>query len=643
MADWQQSLYFQVKYILNTQIYVFTGFKSSMKIRNYSTNQINFGAITLNKNEQERSNRLLAELDKAENKDQIKTGLLDVFDKHLQKEAELKSKGVYFQEDVLQKLYLNFFEAIENIKDLTTQKLIDIIDATRPDKNELKEQYRIATTSLNINLRSNINKSIENFITEDNLPVYKSSASPEERKEVQDKLQNFTKNANLTQKENELLKEKSKGKTIKELSQEKKRSEVVVRYLINNAIAKVQDANGILPEKFKEFSEKLIPRYSLNISSQEVKNFLLDNTNLMAYSPNELFENIDTIANLLHIDSKEFIQIALKQPQLFYQKPETILQNINKTSTLLKIHSEEFTKAALKHSQLFCQKPETILQNINKTSTLLKIDSEEFTKVALKHPSLFYQKPETILQNINKTSTLLKIDSEEFTKAALKQPSLFYQKPETILQNINKTSTLLKIEAKEFTKAALKQPSLFYHKPETILQNINKTSTLLKIEAEEFTKAALKQPSLFCLKPETILHNINKTSTLLKIEAKEFLQTALKKPSLFCQKPETIHKKVRISQYYKQIQNTKSDKIVIDLASDSNLYGDILNYLVKKSDGLKKALPKKEFVEYLENKNKVYNFEIPENDLAQEIIEFAEKFSKENLGKQIFSFKILKR
>jgi len=469
-----------------------------MKIQNYTTNQINFRAITLNEKEQERSNRILSGLDKAENKDRIKTGLLDVFDKHIQKEAELKSKEVYFEEDVLQKLYFNFFEAIENIKDLTTQKLIEIIDATRPDKDELKEQYRLDTTSLNNYVGNDVDKKIEDFITADNLPVYKSSASPEERKEAQDKLQNFKKNANLTEREKELFEAKSIGKTIKELAKQKKRSKTVIKYLINNAIAKVQDKNGLLPEKFKEFSEKLISRYSLNISSEEIKNILLNNTIVMPYSAEKLFENIDTTSNLLQIESKDFIQAGLK------------------------------------------------------------------------HPPLFYMKPETIMENINTISNLFQIESKDYIQVALKQPQLFYQKPATIMRNINTTSNLL------------------------------------------------------------------------QIGSKDLIQAALKMRTLFCMKPETIVKKVRIIQYYKQIQHKKSDKIVFCQDSDSILYRNILNYLIRKSDGLKKAIPKKEFVEYLENKNKVYNLEIPENELAQEFIQFAEKFSKENFGKQIFFFKILK-
>jgi len=89
------------------------------------------------------------------------------------------------------------------------------------------------------------------------------------------KLERLKKNANLTEIESELLDERSKGKTIKELSQEKNRSELLIRNLINNAVAKIQDKNGLLPEKFKEFSEKLIARFSLDISIEEVKKRIL--------------------------------------------------------------------------------------------------------------------------------------------------------------------------------------------------------------------------------------------------------------------------------------------------------------------------------------------------------------------------------
>jgi len=178
---------------------------------------------------------------------------------------------------------------------------------------------------------------------------------------------------------------------------------------------------------------------------------------------------------------------------------------------------------------------------------------------------------------------------------------------------------------------------------EKLFDNIDATAKLLQLESKEVAKVALKQLSLFSQKPETILDNINRTSNLLQIETKEFIQSAIQHPQLFYQKPKTIVQKVRIIQYYKQVQNKKSDEIVFLFSSDNVLYGKILNYLVKKSDGLKRAIDKKEFIKYLENKNKVYNFEIPKNEVAQGFIQFAKKFSKEHFGKQIFLFKILKR
>ena len=172
------------------------------------------------------------------------------------------------------------------------------------------------------------------------------------------------------------------------------------------------------------------------------------------------------------------------------------------------------------------------------------------------------------------------------------------------------------------------------------MENINKTATLLKIDSASYIQAALKQPSLFYQKSETILENISRISNLLKIDPKNYIQLVLKQPQLFSLKPETILKKVRIIQYYKQIQHKNSDKIVLSTLSESSLYQQILSYLVKKEDGLKSAISKKEFIDYLRVGNKTYNFEIQENELAQEFIRFAKAFSEKHLGKQIFQFKI---
>ena len=540
-----------------------------MKISTYVTNKfINFTSINLAQPEKEKSDMLIFKMSEEKDNARLKSELLDVFDKHIKQEAEIKSRGIYYKSEVLQKMYLNFFEALENVKDITTEKLIEILDKTEPGNNELKEEYRYKTVSLEKTLTSAKDSQIKDFLNPPNTLVYKSDANEQEREQMSKKIQDLAESTKLKEREKNVLKGKGKGVSTKEIAEENGVSRTIINNLYNNAIAKIQNEQGLLPEKFNDIAESLINRYNLKIEKNEIINTFINNTNTLSKKPEKLFEYIE------------------------------------------------------------------------KTAALLKISPEDLITAELRQPALFLQKPETIFDNVSKTSKLLGTKFEDFTKAALKQPQLFYQKPETILGNINRTSKSLNIKSEDFTKAALKQPVLFCLKPETILKKLNNASKLLQITPEDFIQAAFKQPALFLQKPETIFDNVSKNSKLLGINPKDFTENALKMPQLFCLKPETLVKKVKIIQYYKKIQNKDSNKIVTSLQTDGKLYETILNYLVKKSDGLKTAIDKKNFVRYLSNSNRIYNFEIPNHEVAVDFVEFAKEFSDKNFGKQIFSFKI---
>ena len=577
-----------------------------MRVQSTTSDFITFRAISLNEREKAKSDKLISELNTARNKEQVKSNLLKVFDKHIQNEATQKAGGLYYREDVLQKMYLEFLEIIESGKQFTTETLINVLNTMKPDKNEIKEVHQFGRSSLNERIRNDSKQTIEDKITYDKLPVYLRPATDKEREKYLKKIEELVDKAELTEREKKFLKEKISGKTFKQIAKEYDRGETLTQRIVHNAIAKIQDKSGVLPEMYNDFAEALISKYELNIPKDDIKKVLLNNTHLLAYPQDTLLQNTDEIAKLLVIDTKSCAKIAIKRPQLFYTKPETLKNTITKTAMLL------------------------------------GIDIKAYTKAGLRRPTIFTQKPETIVKNIREASMLFKIEPEIYTYAALRQPILFAQKPQTALKNITRTSMLLKIEPMNFINAALKTPQLFSQKPETIAKNIIEGAKLLNIEPEIYTKAALRQPPIFVLKPTTIAESIKRTANLLEIEPKNFIKTALKYPQLFCLKPESIVKKVRIIQYYNKIQNKNFNKITTSLQADSYLYEKILTYLVKKADGLRSIINRKEFREYLRKNSKTYHLEIPDNELAKEFIRFAEEFSEKNLGKQIFYFKIKK-
>ena len=577
-----------------------------MRVQSTTSDFITFRAISLNEREKAKSDKLISELNTARNKEQVKSNLLKVFDKHIQNEATQKAGGLYYREDVLQKMYLEFLEIIESGKQFTTETLINVLNTMKPDKNEIKEVHQFGRSSLNERIRNDSKQTIEDKITYDKLPVYLRPATDKEREKYLKKIEEVVDKAELTEREKKFLKEKISGKTFKQIAKEYDRGETLTQRIVHNAIAKIQDKSGVLPEMYNDFAEALISKYELNIPKDDIKKVLLNNTHLLAYPQDTLLQNTDEIAKLLVIDTKSCAKIAIKRPQLFYTKPETLKNTITKTAMLL------------------------------------GTDIKAYIKAGLRRPTIFTQKPETIVKNIKEASMLFKIEPEIYTYAALRQPILFAQKPQTALKNITRTSMLLKIEPMNFINAALKTPQLFSQKPETIAKNIIEGAKLLNIEPEIYTKAALRQPPIFVLKPTTIAESIKRTANLLEIEPKNFIKTALKYPQLFCLKPESIVKKVRIIQYYNKIQNKNFNKITTSLQADSYLYEKILTYLVKKADGLRSIINRKEFREYLRKNNKTYHLEIPDNELAKEFIRFAEEFAEKNLGKQIFYFKIKK-
>ena len=133
-----------------------------------------------------------------------------------------------------------------------------------------------------------------------------------------------------------------------------------------------------------------------------------------------------------------------------------------------------------------------------------------------------------------------------------------------------------------------------------------------------------------------LLEDKDRLERYLEANPGEYVKAALIHPQLFAIKPENVAKKVKIIQYYKQIQGKEHDEIVFSLSSEQTLYEKILNYMVKTSDGSKNAVNKDELVSYLKKSRKIYDFVLPENELKKDFIRFIRDFSERELGKQIF-------
>ena len=67
--------------------------------------------------------------------DNIKFQLYELYDKHLQKEVETKTKWYHLKEDFAQEIFLKFFEILENIRNnlIPKEDIISILNNIKPE------------------------------------------------------------------------------------------------------------------------------------------------------------------------------------------------------------------------------------------------------------------------------------------------------------------------------------------------------------------------------------------------------------------------------------------------------------------------------------------------------------------------------
>ena len=563
-----------------------------------------FKAIQLDQSEQKKSDELLRSLRGISNlkSETIKFQLYELYDKHLQKEVDAKTKGYHIKEDFAQEMFLQFFEALEKIRKriLTINEFIPTLNEIKPSKNDLKNG--IAERNIS---SSEISSHIENFLTEDNLPQYSSSHSEAEKNFIKKSLEEIIEKSNLKDVEKRIFIERSKGEHFSDTAKKLNLSERCIRAYLSQAMMKIQDEQNILPEDFQNVITNMNNKYKIN-NIEKVKKALIIYSATNKINEKDLFSKIKTYSEILNISEEEFFKAELRQPQLLYQHPEAIKERIVKIANLL------------------------------------NISEQDFIKIALKQPSLFTQKPETIKEKVIASANLLDISEQEFINAALKQPQLFYQKPETIKENVSKTTELLEISEQSFIKAGLKRPSLFYQKPETIRERVKASAKLLDIEEKEFIKLALIVPPLFTQKPESLKKNIEDLAKELDTDVIEIKELAINNPIIFVLKPKNTAKKIKLFQYYNEIKDNIRCTNSFSPSSSDVIYKKILAYLIKSFTN-DKNITQKNFLNYIiSNPNINYEFQLPKSEFNEDFMRFTKDFFMKHIKKCNVKFVIVK-
>ncbi len=217
-----------------------------------------FTAIKLNDKEYKKAEEQLKSYN-ADNADLVQANLYDIFEKHIDKEAKLKSRGIYYSDEIYQNLFLKLFENIENAsKEIhPIDFILEKLNSYKTSKEDVKPNNLKGLVSLDAPLRNNAKKTLKTFLTEDNLPVYSSHASKETRKSQQKELSKVRTKTKLGLRASKYLDEYSSGKNYQKIADDNGIERTHVMRTVKSAVLKIQNANNNLPEKYKILAQEL--------------------------------------------------------------------------------------------------------------------------------------------------------------------------------------------------------------------------------------------------------------------------------------------------------------------------------------------------------------------------------------------------
>lgn len=651
-------------------------------INNYNQN---FKAVQLTKAEEIKARRLIDKITSSEFSPQYNdlciSDLFGIFDKHILKEAKSKIKPFHIEDDFIQEIYLQFFVTLQNLKKYFDPfyEILSSINNFKPSQYAYKPEY--TSISLNKSVFSDSEKVKKmDMLTEDDLPSYSKASSEEENQKNVNNLNLAVSAANLTNRQLEIFNMLRKGGQQKDIAKFLGISEGNISKSKKMSIAKIQQANGVLPKEYYELADEFKNRFQtdipddkiitaiikgelitldksilykriqesskiLGISEQEFFKIGTGYTILFHISPDVLRNNIQKCANAIGISEEKYKSMIVKHPVLCSSNPETILNNIKESSKVIGISEEKFKECVIKHPPLIGQTAQTLSKNIKESSEKIGVTKDEFIKFCMKYPTLFSRVPDSLGSRIKDYSGILNLTKENTLKYISKNPSLLTQRPETIQANIKKSSELLGISEEQFIKCAKSAPSILYMSPQTLKRNVTESSKMLSVSEERFLKCAINTPTLFIRKPESLKACVDKISELSKVKVENVIETAMNNGNILCIKPENVLTKHSILNYYKRLQGkSDNEKLYCGSEKDETWYTRMLAFLVSKEDKSKivRALkPAENLTNYLKNRpDKEYLFEIPPDNAAEDFIKFAEDFSLKTLGKNIFKFKI---
>lgn len=561
---------------------------------------ISFNAIELSEQEKNTSNFLLNKINGCSDKDffVLNKKIYELYKNHLDKEVATKVQGYHLQEDFSQEIYLKFFEMIEEIRKDKTKinSFIDSLNKYNPSKTVLKSGVFEKSIDKKI---GDSHLFIKDILVEENLPVYASAPSEEEKLIAQGFLKKVVDKTELSQLEEYIINKKSKGITLKEISKDLNKSYTRVQNKYTSGIAKIRENNNILSQEYDNFANELKTTFDLENDIEWIKTFLIKNPEFFKKNREVLYANIYKLADLFDVKPKQIVKASFGFNTLLSYKPETISENVSSCAELLGIQKEKYINVCLKYPMLFSKKSTDLKKNVEKSAKDFGITKTHFIKEALKFPALFYlsfDKGKTNIENIAKLldisddllfdmaknnpvlyflssnrikknvemlSNLLNIDEEIIIKASKNSFAMLMSNPMTINKNIEECSEYLGVSKKDYTNKVMKKPRLISKKRDVIQKTVKDGAEILNIKENEYKKIVFKNPALFFKTKESLVESIKNLSTSLGLKKEEVLKMVSRQPNILCRNSENL--KIKIEEIAKILGVEKSKVSVMAL------------------------------------------------------------------------------
>lgn len=389
---------------------------NNIVFNNTSTQNPQFKAFKLQEKTYKEANALIKDYAKtlSENEAIIaKNKLFLLLDKYLKTFAEQKTKVYQDYNNILQRMYLMFFEALEQFKN--EENPIKIIVEKVNEFKHNADDNQVGYLSLGRVPTKSIAEDCDLYLadTSHNEPL---SGNYREQLAAKKELKKVEEMPELTEENILLIRKRAEGKLYKEIGQELGISKVKAREKVLKTITKIQEVSGLETAKFNQIATELKNRLGLKKDTESIRKLVLKFLCLQEKNVDFLDENSTNIAKALGIKKEVFTNSAIEQPQVMLMKPETVLNNMTTAAKLLKIEPQQYIEAAIKQPSLMYQNPQSIYTKVKKTCKLTGISEKEFITMAIKNPMMFYQNPETLARKTGIVNFYKKIQNKSDKK-----------------------------------------------------------------------------------------------------------------------------------------------------------------------------------------------------------------------------------